>query len=125
VAAAANAAIDQTTTERHREGRLLFSVAAMTKITNAFSFVFNSFIMPPGPEREFREWVMLWDERTGTSYYVEQVTQRRTSALMIFVPGIRWQTRPNAAFQFGFTGAYFDGEFVPVPIPMLQWFRNI
>jgi hypothetical protein len=120
-----NPNLDRSFIENHRDGRLLLSLAAMTKITNAFSLVFDSFIMPPGPEREYREWNWHWDERTGSSYYVERVTRKRSPALMVFVPGLRWQTRPNAAFQFGFTGAYFDGEFMPVPIPMLQWFRNI
>lgn len=120
-----NPARDRYTVEKFREGRLLFSLAGMAKISDAFSLVFDSFIMPPGPYRTYTEGEWRWDNNTGTDRYVETVTTRRSPALMVFVPGIRLHTRPNAAFQFGFTGAYFDGEFVPVPIPMLQWFRNL
>jgi hypothetical protein len=101
------------TTEKHREGRILFSLAAMTKFSPAISFVFDSFIMPPGPYR------------TRTDYYPYRTITERSPALMVLVPGIRWHTSPNNAFQFGFTGAYYDGGFAPVPIPMVQWFRKI
>jgi hypothetical protein len=112
---------DRSTTEKFREGRLLFSLAGITRISPAISLVFDSFITPPGPYQTRTEWEYSW----GTDNYREVTTTERSSALMIFVPGIRWHTRANAAFQFGFTGAYFDGEFVPVPIPMVQWFRKL
>jgi hypothetical protein len=102
---------DGYTTEKHREGRILFSLGAMTKFSPAISFVFDSFIMPPGPYRTRTEGVLRITEKSP--------------ALMVLVPGIRWHTRPNSAFQFGFTGAYYDGKFAPVPIPMVQWFRKI
>jgi hypothetical protein len=112
---------DITRTERFREGRLLFSVAGMTSVSQTISLVFDSFIAPLGPDRTQTRWVYNPD----TATYIEVTTTERSPALMIFVPGIRWHTRPGAAFQFGFTGAYFDGEFVPVPIPMVQWFRQL
>ncbi len=112
---------DRSTTEKFREGRLLLSLAGMTRISPAISLVFDSFIAPPGPYRTQTIWEYSWENGN----YREVTTTERSSALMIFVPGIRWHTRPNAAFQFGFTGAYFDGEFVPVPIPMVQWFRKL
>jgi hypothetical protein len=107
------------TTEKHREGRILFSLAAMTKFSPAISFVFDSFIMPPGPYRTRNEGVWNGD------HYTQRTITERSPALMVLVPGIRWHTSPNNAFQFGFTGAYYDGEFAPVPIPMVQWFRKI
>ncbi|MGF1584814.1 MAG: hypothetical protein ACFCUM_05800 [Bacteroidales bacterium] len=112
---------DRSRKERFREGRLLLSVAGMTRISPALSLVFDSFIMPPGPFQTQTEWEYLWE----VDDYREITTTERSPALMVFVPGIRWHTRPNAAFQFGFTGAYFDGNFVPIPIPMVQWFRQL
>jgi hypothetical protein len=97
----------------------------MTKFSTAISFVFDSFIMPPGPNRTRTEGVWNWDPVSNTDYYTQRTVTERSPALMVLVPGIRWHTSPNNAFQFGFTGAYYDGEFAPVPIPMVQWFRKI
>ncbi len=120
---------DKYEKERFREGRFLVSVGGMTRVSPAISLVFDSFIAPPGPYRTSTEWDYFWDydpvAENYTENYTEITTTERSSALMIFVPGIRWHTRPGAAFQFGFTGAYFDGEFNPVTVPMVQWFRKL
>jgi hypothetical protein len=42
----------------------------------------------------------------------------------MFVPGIRWHQAEGRAIHFGFTALYAGGEFVPIPIPMVQWFRT-
>ena len=41
----------------------------------------------------------------------------------VFIPGLRFSSSPDKAFQLGFAGVYVDGEFLPSPIPMLGWFR--
>lgn len=75
------------------DGRMLLSVAAMSKVGPKISLVFDSFIVP--------------------------------DAFSVLIPGIRWQIKSEQAFQFGFAGLITNGELVPLPIPMLQWFRKI
>lgn len=80
------------------EGRALLSVAGMAKVGKKVSVVFDSFIVPS----------------TGQS-----------GVLALLIPGIRWQVESNRAFQFGFVGLNLDGELVPFPIPMIQWYRKL
>lgn len=81
------------------EGRALMSIAAILKLSNKISFVFDSFISPS--------------------------LNGGLEGFGILIPGLRWQIEQKNAFQFGFTGIYVDQEFVPVPLPMVQWFRKI
>ena len=116
-----NYTTELSTKEKAREGRFLLSLAGMTKVSPAISLVFDSFIVPPGAFREYIEYEW-YDSINGV---MEVKTTKRSPGLFIFVPGIRWQTQPYQAFQFGFTGMRFEGEFLPVPIPMLQWYRKM
>ena len=83
--------------ENSSGGRVLFSVAAMAKVSDKASLVFDSFIMPGNGK----------DKSYGA----------------IYIPGLRFQTAANKAFQFGFAGIS-DGEHFS-PIPMVQWFRML
>jgi len=78
------------------DGRALLSVAGMTKVGKKVSLVFDSFIAPA-----------------------------TVDGFALLIPGIRWQTESNKAFQFGFGGLITDGELVPVPIPLVQWYRKL
>ncbi len=78
-------------------GHFLFSIAGMSKIGNKISLVFDSFIYPS--------------------------SNNDGGALLL--PGIRLQTDNKKAFQFGFGGLYLEGEFVPAPIPFVQWFKKL
>ena len=77
------------------EGNALLSIAAMRKAGKRLSLIFDSFIAP---------------------------TQFGTIAILF--PGIRFQSEAKKAFQFGFTGLIMDGTAIPLPIPMIQWFRK-
>lgn len=111
------------------EGRLLFSLAGMAKVNEKFSIVFDTFISPWGKEHEYTEYQNngYWDEETQMyiDKYEEYTYKERSPNLALILPGIRWQMDADRAFQFGFTGLYFDGEFVPAPIPMVQWYRRL
>ena len=80
------------------EGRALLSVGALTKVTKKVSFVFDSFIVP---------------------------STTMSEGFAAFVPGFRWQSASDRAFQFGFGAAAVEGELIPMPIPMVQWFRTL
>ncbi|TVQ91819.1 MAG: hypothetical protein EA393_04400 [Bacteroidetes bacterium] len=97
---------NQSTNNRRREneGNFLISVAGMAKLSRNFSFVFDSFIVP----------------RTGTDSEGEE-----RYGIAIFLPGLRFQTNPNSAFQFGFAGIRAEGETIGIPIPVVQWFRKL
>jgi len=73
----------------------LFSVAGMVRLGKNISLVGDSFIY------------------AGSDFAA------------LFIPGLRFSRNESRAFQFGFAGAYGDGQFVPFPIPMLGWFLKI
>ena len=81
------------------DGRMLISLAGMHKVSPKFSLVFDSFIAPAFDNDSF--------------------------GFSILMPGVRYQSNPRNAFQFGFGGVMADGDVLPVPIPMLQWFFKI
>jgi len=113
---------------KFNEGRVLFSIAGMLKINNKVSLVFDSFISPWGPERSYTEWIDTnpWNVNEEHVYnWVPTTRTERSPNLAIILPGIRWQLDPKKAFQFGFTGLYFDNEFVPFPVPMVQWYLKL
>jgi hypothetical protein len=116
------------TEKPYREGRFLFSIAGMAKINENLSLVFDSFVMPRGAYRDVTEVVYQdhWDANGNYSMTSQVITTReRTPNLALIMPGIRWQMDKNKAFQFGFTGFYLDNEFMPAPIPTVQWFRKL
>jgi hypothetical protein len=84
--------------EGEYSGRMLLSAAGMTKVGKKVSLVFDSFIIPP---KNF----------SGTT--------------ALLIPGLRIQTASDKAFQFGFAGIYAGDEFVPVPIPFVQWYKKL
>jgi len=79
-------------------GRFLMSFGGMKKFGKKVSFVFDSFLIPASGSKE------------GGG---------------ILIPGLRFQTQPNKAFQFGFAGVFSQGVLVPFPIPFVQWYRKI
>jgi hypothetical protein len=80
------------------EGTALFSIAGAIGGGGKISFIFDSFIFPANGSQ---------------------------STIALIIPGIRMQTNDNKAFQIGFAGAYFDGDVIPLPIPMVTWFRRL
>jgi len=110
-------------------GRALASVAGMIKVSKKISLVFDSFIILPGKSKtenyQYTDYVL--NPNTG-NWDAQVVNGTRTinyPGLALLMPGVRWHQEEGKAFQFGFTGIYTDGEFVPVPIPMVQWYRSL
>lgn len=101
--------------EGDAEGRALLSMAAMAKVGPKISLVFDSFFLLPTNEK--REEYDYYNGRYVT-------TTRRNDLFALIIPGLRWHQAEGQAFQFGFTGAYVAGDLVPVPIPMVQWYRS-
>jgi len=96
------------------DGTALFSVAGAIGNGGKVSFVFDSFIVPINRSQS------TYNPNTGN--YTAS-TYKAIFALII--PGVRLQTNDDKAFQIGFAGAYFDGDIVPLPIPMVTWFRRL
>lgn len=80
------------------DGRTLLSFAGMTKIGKNTSLVFDSFIVP---------------------------STAGNQGFGLLIPCVRLQTESKKAFQFGFGALFEDGNFIPAPIPMIQWFRKL
>ena len=57
--------------------------------------------------------------------YKEIESFERPAGIAIVIPGIRWHQGPGKSFQFGFSALITDGEAIPLPIPMVQWFRSL
>lgn len=90
-------------------GRSIVSVAGMSKIGKKISLIFDSFIMLPGVSK--------------TYYYGNPYTKSQPG-FAIFVAGFRIHQTETSAFQFGCGSVMADNEFIPVPIPLAQWFRS-
>ncbi|MDF1672450.1 MAG: hypothetical protein P1U41_03040 [Vicingaceae bacterium] len=85
----------------YQGGVAVYSVGALARIGKKASFVLDSF------------------------FYVEDNFSNNSGIYGIIIPGIRLQTKYDAAFQFGFSGFYGEGQFIQVPIPMLGWFKKL
>ena len=111
------------------QGRALASIAGMIKIAPKLSLVFDSFILLPG-QSTFRTNTYTNEEFNPMTQEFEPVQYTETfevkkRAFALLIPGIRWHQSEGKALQFGFTGVYMDDDIVPIPIPMVQWYRSI
>jgi hypothetical protein len=113
------------TTFNDSQGRFLWSVAGMFRLNSKFSFVFDSFFMVKGEERSNQVIDEYRNPSTGKVTYSIKNEVVKTHPLFVLAPGLRFQANERSSFQFGFTGVHFDGEFIQVPIPMVQYFRKI
>jgi hypothetical protein len=106
-------------------GRPLTSVAGMVKISRKISLVFDSFMVLSGKSEVTTETRTDYNPNTGAwESYSVQVTEKKPG-VFLFIPGLRWHQGPDRAFQFGFLGVYSMDEFLPIPLPMVQWYRNL
>ncbi len=110
---------------RESEGNFLISVAGMAKMGRTISFVFDTFIVPRGGTYTETVDYSYYDWQTGEYIQDIRTETRKRYGIALFLPGLRFQTNPNSAFQFGFAGLRAEGETVPVPLPMVQWFRKL
>jgi hypothetical protein len=106
------------------EGRLLTSVSGMFRLSNELSFVFDSFILLPGKDKEKQQLEQMYNSVTNQFTYFIISQKEEKPAIMLLIPGLRWQTNADKAFQFGFAGLNFNNEFQKVPIPFVQWYRK-
>lgn len=113
-----NISSQTSTYERFVDGRFLGSVAGMIKLARKFTFVFDSFIVPPGPLKTYTQYQYV------NGAYVPYPVSSRAEGFALFFPGVRWQLQENRAFQFGFAAIGIDDELSPFPFPMVQWFRK-
>jgi hypothetical protein len=90
--------------ERVVDKATMFSVSGMFKVSTSISLVFESFFA-------FKEANRRTNGNTSSSNLIGFVS-----------PGFRFQQTPGKAFQVGFTGAFSNG--IPIPIPMIQWYRK-
>ena len=115
--------------ENELQGRALSSIAGSVQLSDKFSLVFNSFILFAGQGRNVTERIeeYIFNPVTGEYdwIYKEIEVYQKPTGIVIMIPGIRWHQGPGKAFQIGFSGLISDGEAIPLPIPMVQWFRSL
>lgn len=115
----------QSRSRKHTENRMLLSTAFMFKVGPKVSFVFDTFIVTRGKSYQATEYTMYFNQNTGTYEPTQRAVVKQRYGGALVIPGIRWQMDSKRAFQFGFTGLKAGGDWVPTPIPMVQWFRKI
>jgi len=121
-----NAAYGTYRTTKVTEGRAMFSVAFMFKAGRKVSFVFDSILVPAGKDQMVTGVNYYWDQNTGQPGPPQTYKYKKERpSFSLFIPGIRWQFDSKRAFQFGFAGLSSGGDTVPVPIPMIQWYRKL
>jgi len=120
-----NSVTTQSKTFNDSEGRFLLSLAGTFRINSKFSFVFDSFFMLAGKETTSQLIKETYNEGSRKVTFSIDSEVNKRYPLVVIVPGLRFQASANSSFQFGFTGVHLEGEFVQVPIPMVQWFRKI
>lgn len=115
--------------ENELQGRALSSIAGSVQLSDKFSLVFDSFILFEGRGRyvtnNFEEYILNPVTGEYEWIYKEIESFERPAGIAIVIPGIRWHQGPGKSFQFGFSALITDGEAIPLPIPMVQWFRSL
>lgn len=110
-------------------GRGLASVAGMIKVSPKISLVFDSFILLPTPKRTVTDTYQtyVYNSSTGQNEYqtVTNTYETRRPGFALLIPGVRWHKEEGKAFQFGFSGVVANGDLLPLPIPMVQWYRTL
>ncbi len=106
-------------------GRALASMAAMFKVSKNISIVFDTFIMPKGATTYENQTVTSVNPITGVSTTSTNQIEKTKPGLALIIPGLRFQTDKNKAFQFGFAGINSNSDWLSIPIPMVQWFRSL
>jgi hypothetical protein len=86
-------------------GRPLVSVAGMTKVGKKVTLVLDSFFL------------------LSTDSYNGYIGNRLNSTFGFILPGIRVNSSDTKAFQIGFASLYAANRFIPIPFPIIQWFR--
>ena len=112
-------------TEGKMEGRAITSIAGMIKVSPKISLVFDSFIMLPGKTtyETYNGYVL----NPITGIYEPQIMTRVNDrpGFGLLIPGIRWHQSEGKSIQFGFLGLIANGEILPMPVPMIQWYRSL
>ncbi len=111
------------------EGRWITSVAGMVKLSPKITLVFDSFILMPAADdfvtTSYNQEVYNPTTMMYESQLVTYEENRSRPGFGLLIPGLRWHQAEGQAFQFGFTGIFYDNDIVPVPIPMVQWYRSL
>ena len=110
-------------------GRGITSIAGMIKISPKISLVFDSFILLPGKTETVTNTSQEYVYNSTTAQYeyqtVTSTSQNKKPGFALLIPGVRWHQSEGRAIQFGFTGVVANGRVLPIPIPMVQWFRSL
>ena len=111
------------------DGRALTSIAGMIKVSPKISLVFDSFILLSGKTKTVTDTYLDYVYNPNNDQYEYQTVtntyEDTKPAFALLIPGVRWHLKEGQAFQFGFSGIITDGEVIPMPIPMVQWYRTL
>lgn len=99
--------------------------SVLIKLSKKFSLVLDGFFVLPAKSTIHNGITQEWDEATQSYIDRPYIWEEKHPGMSLVMPGLRWQTSSDKAIQFGFSGVHFDGSFLEVPIPMVQWYRKL
>jgi hypothetical protein len=108
-----------------RINHAMTSFGALIKLNKKLSIVLDGFFVLPAKSTFHDGITYEWDPVSQTSVPKSYLWEEKHPGFSLIIPGLRWQTSSDKAFQFGFSGVYADGSFIEVPIPMVQWYRKL
>lgn len=122
-----------TTVERRAPTKIaaMFSVSGITKVGTKASFIFDVITSFSNPMLQSETWSIVspatYDANgsfTPAIKSIEVKTERIRHSYLIFMPGMRFQSTDNKAFQVAIAGVTViqEGESFTFPLPMCSWF---
>lgn len=106
----------------------IIGIGGITKIGKKASFIFDSMVL--FGKRQVNEQTVnhVYDPNTGQPSYTEIspfLIVDKKSTIAFLMPGMRFQTTENKAFQVALAGVLYknnNNELRSAPIPMVSWF---
>ena len=112
--------INSFSDSRFGVGSPIFSIAGITKVGAKASFIFDSMFGYISAKSLSTEYSLIYPYSVNTSY------QTTNSFGFCLMPGMRFQTNENSAFQVSLAGVsiydYQSKTAVTFPLPMCSWF---
>ncbi len=109
----------------------VIGIGGITKVGKNASFILDGmiFFANQGIKHVSQDINYVTDPNTGNPSYTEVseaiiTTEQHRTTLAFLMPGMRFQTKANSAFQVSLAGVIHakDGEINSFPMPMVNWF---
>ena len=102
----------------------VIGLGAIAKVGQKASFIFDGMLFLAKSTSGPYSWTEDYDPITGLTTVTVPQPEKKSTTVFYLMPGMRFQTKPNRAFQVALAGATIisDDLSLPIPIPMCSWF---